>query len=440
MRKPVWLNILKNVLEIPLPILHAKGKGKEVIMSARHKIIIGLVLIGFLSHHSSALEWGAKAPMPNPRSFLGIAAVDEKIYAIGGRNTTGILNIVEIYDSGNDTWAIGTSMPIPRRDFGIGAVNGKIYVIGGYDGTNVLSSVLEYNPSNDSWTLKSPMPTPREWLAVTKVDDKIYAIGGDDGDNYLNVCEEYDPVNDSWTTKTPMPTARGGLTAQAVSGKIYAIGGCPSGVTPCRTVEEYNPVNDSWTSKANMLTARYGLSSAVVNNNIYALGGGPPFSLSTVECYDPSLNSWNNETSMLTARWGLGSVAIAQKIYAIGGQTLYHSGYTNVNEEGGIQVGIEKSIDTRLGIQLKIHPNPFTKRTEIRYQASKGQLFSIKIYNSSGRLIKRFYNLENQNLQPINHISWDGSDQSGAKVLPGIYFICCEMGSYKTTEKLILLR
>lgn len=440
MRTPVWLNILNYVFKIPLPILHAKGKGKEVMMSARHKIIIGLVLIGFLSHFSFAIEWVQKAPMPTPRSSLGIAAIDEKIYAIGGRNTTSSLNIVEIYDSGSDTWSTGSSMPSPRRDFGIGVIDGKIYLIGGYDGTNVLSSVLEYNPSNDSWTLKSPMPTPREWLAVVVVDDKIYAIGGDDGDNYLNTCEEYDPVSDSWTTKTPMPTARGGLTAQAVSGKIYAIGGLPSGVTPCRTVEEYNPVNDSWSSKTNMLTARYGLSSAVVNNNIYALGGGPPFSLSTVECYNPSLNSWNNETSMLTARWGLGSVALAQKIYAIGGQTLYHSGYTNVNEEGGVQVGTEEFIDKRLKIQLKIYPNPFAKRTKISYQASKEQLVSLKIYNSSGSLIKRFYNLENQNLQPINHISWDGSDQSGEKVLPGIYFICCETGSYKTTEKLILLR
>jgi len=189
-----------------------------------------------------------------------------------------------------------------------------------------------------------------------------------------------------------------------------------------------------------MPTARYGLSSAVVNNNIYALGGGPPFSLSTVECYNPSLNSWNNETSMLTVRWGLGSVALAQKIYAIGGQTLYHSGYTNVNEEGGVQVGTEEFIDKRCKLQLKTYPNLYTKRTIISCQAPKGQLVSLNIYNSSGRLIKRFYNLENQNLQPINYISWDGSDQYGEKAMPGIYFVCIEMDSYKTMEKLILLR
>ena len=237
-----------------------------------------------------------------------------------------------------------------------------------------------------------------------------------------------------------MPTARGGLTAQTVAGKIYAIGGCPSGVTPCRTVEEYNPVNDSWTSKANMPTPRYGLASAVVNNQIFVLGGGPPFSLSTVECYNPSLNSWNNETSMPTARWGLGAIAIAQKIYAIGGQTLYHSGYTNVNEEGGVQVGTEESIDMRLEIQLKIHPNPFTKKTKISCQVPKGQLVSLKIYNSSGSLIKRFYTFELQNLRRSNHISWDGADQYGKRVLPGIYFVCLEMVDYKKIEKTVFLR
>lgn len=269
---------------------------------------------------------------------MGIVAVGEKIYAIGGRDGNGTLPTVEIYDTTTNSWTSGASMPAPRREFGIGVAQGKIYVVGGYDGSNILSSVLEYDPAGNTWTSKSPMPAPREGLSVAVVNDTLYAIGGDDGSITLNTVEAYDPVADLWISRAAMPTARTLLTCQEFGGKIYAMGGNDTGVNATGALEVYDPESNSWSTKA-ALMPRYGLSSAVVDEKIYTLGGFIGVSVvAVVQSYDTASNSWSSEAQLLTARWGLGSDAIGNRIYAIGGQTLFHSGYTGVNEVGTVEV------------------------------------------------------------------------------------------------------
>ncbi|MEO0183269.1 MAG: FlgD immunoglobulin-like domain containing protein [candidate division WOR-3 bacterium] len=69
-------------------------------------------------------------------------------------------------------------------------------------------------------------------------------------------------------------------------------------------------------------------------------------------------------------------------------------------------------------------PNPFTEKTEIRYEIpDNSQRISLKIYDITGRLVKRF---DYPTIQPSSQITWTGDDENGRPVSQGIYFLRIE--------------
>jgi N-acetylneuraminic acid mutarotase len=227
--------------------------------------------------------------------------VNSKIYVIGG-TTQAIyawtpIATNEEYDPSTNAWATKANMPNARAGAGAAAVNNKIYVIGG--GTpGTVGINQEYDPATNTWATKAGMPAgARIGLAAAAVNNKIYAIGGALS-SFLTTNEEYDPVTNGWTTKAAMPTARGDLTAAVLNSRVYLIGGL--GGTPATpstifaTIEEYDPASNLWVSKASMPTARRAPMAAAVNSKIYVIGGVLSYSyplsaLSTNEEFSPGL-------------------------------------------------------------------------------------------------------------------------------------------------------
>jgi hypothetical protein len=76
-------------------------------------------------------SWTTKEPMLTARSRFGIAVVEDKIYAIGGRGAEGVLATNEEYDPASDTWTTKEPMPTLRCDFAIAVYDDKIYTFGG---------------------------------------------------------------------------------------------------------------------------------------------------------------------------------------------------------------------------------------------------------------------------------------------------------------------
>ena len=193
-----------------------------------------------------------------------------------------------------NSWAEKAPMHVARGGLGVAAVNGKIYAIGGstqeisnalYVGGGLTGINEEYDPATDNWTIKKPMPTPRAFFAIIVYQNKIYCIGGNAGPTGVN--EVYNPATDTWQTKAPMPTARYGLQGNVVNGKIYLIGGYPSG--PINEV--YDPATDSWTTKSSMPSDTTYYGSAVFDNKIYVVGGYPAGKLNQI--YDPENDNWS---------------------------------------------------------------------------------------------------------------------------------------------------
>jgi hypothetical protein len=306
------------------------------------------------SHFAAPTEnsWAEMTPLPAPRSALGVAVVEGKIYAIGGRvnQHAGVtVGTNEMYEPASNNWTTKASMPTARSQFGMVAYEGKIYCIGGETdinkGTNtnydVALAVNEvYNAATDTWETKAPMPTARSDFEVNVADGKIYVMGGDP-DQTLNYA--YDPSADNWTVKASVPNIGDGYNRAQISaasasfdGKIYWIGIVgfyenPLGMLILNQV--YNPESDSWSQRApppDQLPGPLPEVAAVTTGvwapkRIYVFG--PNY---TNYVYDPATDKWAFVKRMNPTHSEFGVAVIDDKIYVIGGAYFYTAADLNL--------------------------------------------------------------------------------------------------------------
>ncbi|OQW35223.1 MAG: galactose oxidase [Nitrospira sp. SG-bin1] len=293
-------------------------------------------------------NWRTAAPMPTKRTEVAAAALDGRIYVVGGFEKPGLGNVlnfattrsVEVYDPATDQWTSKAPLPVGLHHVGIGVVGGQLYVIGGYSKSafsvwNPVATVYAYDPVRDSWTERAPMPTARGALSVTQQDGKLYAIGGYDRKTNNAQVEVYDPVRNEWTTAASLPTPRDHLATATVAGKIYAIGGRVNGdySQNLAVMERYDPSTDRWTRVAELPTARSGITAAVVEGQVYVFGGeGAGGTFDQNEAYDPVRDTWLTMVSMPTARHGLGSGVVQGRIYVISGGPTPGGSFSDLNE------------------------------------------------------------------------------------------------------------
>lgn len=87
-----------------------------------------------------------------------------------------------------------------------------------------------------------------------------------------------------------------------------------------------------------------------------------------------------------------------------------------------------------------VYPNPFREITNIKLQLPNSKFqHTLRIFDVSGRLVK---NLELPTAYSIlpTLVSWDGTDNNGHEVVPGIYFIELKNAGYNLTRKILRLK
>ena len=242
------------------------------------------------------------------RSFFGALHGDsarrrmgfEKLYIVGGSAPGSVLlATLHRYDSMANAWEAVASMSTARQSLAAAAIDGKLYVMGGYDGQNRLSSVERFDPVTNAWEAVAPMSTARFCPAAAAIDGKLYVMGGSDGQHrFSSVVERFDPAKNAWEAVAPMSTARSNPAAAAINGKLYVMGGY-DGQHLFSSVERYDPAENAWEAVAPMSTARGGPAAAAIDGKLYVMGGSDGQNqLSSVERYDPVTDEWAAITSM----------------------------------------------------------------------------------------------------------------------------------------------
>jgi N-acetylneuraminic acid mutarotase len=241
-------------------------------------------------------SWSKLTTLPVGLNHCNAAAIDGKIYVLGGMTATNAAytwratNASNVFDTKTGAWTALDPQPltIPKGASAVGVYKGVIYLAGGKLGTNQKSvdNVIAFDTATLKWlTLPEParsMGGGRDHIGGAVVGHKFYALGGRDtqtnnvkGDVYML---DLDNLAAGWKPMAKLPTPRGGLSAAAVGTKIYTFGGEGNPASGARGVfpdtEAYDTETDSWTKLKPMSVPRHGTQAAAADGKIYLPGGG----------------------------------------------------------------------------------------------------------------------------------------------------------------------
>ena len=96
-------------------------------------------------------SWSSAANLPAGISYGAAAATQDylaptRVYLVGGYSSSVLSSETQVYYPSNNTWTTGLSLTSPRAYLGLAVVNDVLYAIGGYDGQNWLNTAEQSNP------------------------------------------------------------------------------------------------------------------------------------------------------------------------------------------------------------------------------------------------------------------------------------------------------
>jgi N-acetylneuraminic acid mutarotase len=95
--------------------------------------------------------WRSQSSLPAAGSYAAAEATSgltapKRVYVVGGFDQVSYSNVVRVYDSECDVWSAGASMLTARGYLGLAVVDDVLYAIGGFDGENWLDVNERYLP------------------------------------------------------------------------------------------------------------------------------------------------------------------------------------------------------------------------------------------------------------------------------------------------------
>lgn len=197
----------------------------------------------------STNTWASIPSLPLSGESAGSAAVGvigSKIVLAGGltdlelsgNGSQNTVSVVNVFDTRRGEWkflpARAKHMPQGRDHAGAAAVDGKMYVLGGRENgqENVKDTVFVLNLCNlaAGWQVsQARMPTPRGGVAAGVVRNKVYVLGGEGNteteSGVFDQVEAYDTKKDIWESVGVMRIPRHGTYAVGVGKRVYVPGG-----------------------------------------------------------------------------------------------------------------------------------------------------------------------------------------------------------------------
>jgi N-acetylneuraminic acid mutarotase len=219
-----------------------------------------------------ANRWTEEAPWPTPSAYPCGAAAKGKLYIIGGPNGADGKSVVECYDPATNAWKQLADLPIPRSHSVAVGKGDFVYVIGGFgrgirDGGargGDLDDVSILDVRTNRWASGPRLPKPVHGMAAAVVKDEIHLFGG------LEVDEQHLVLDgEQWVKRAPVPFGVVKMPACGVQGKAVVIGGGEKEAE----VAVYDAATDRWTKGSPTKHARFLAQAVGVGDAVFALGG-----------------------------------------------------------------------------------------------------------------------------------------------------------------------
>ncbi len=274
---------------------------------------------------AQTIVWKQLASLPEGYYLGDTVSLNNEIYFAPGRTDTKNTPFFYKFTPKKNQWIKLADIPKPTMNFALAAVNGKIYAIGGdlFKDTN-----REYNPLTNTWRILEPMPTARQHIDCGVFGNDIFIMGGlTSWKDITKKNEAYNVLSNSWSEKAAIPSLRNNAAVVSLDSLIYVIGGAGTKENiwgDILTVETYNINSNKWVQKNDLPLLLFKPGAVVVNNEIIILGGqtiinGKDDCSKKVFIYKTETDSWLETTPLPAKNVFFGCSSIGNKIYVIGG-------------------------------------------------------------------------------------------------------------------------
>ncbi len=290
------------------------------------KLIITMaLLIAICLSFAQTIVWKQLASLPEGYYLGEAVSLNNEIYFVAGRTDLAKVSYFYKFKPKTNEWIKLADIPNSTFNLALAAVNGKIYAIGGdlFQDTN-----REYNPETDTWKIMEPMPTGRQHIDCGIFGNEIFIMGGlTSWKNITKKHEVYDVLSNSWSEKAAIPSLRNNAAVVTLDSLIYVIGGAGTKEDiwgDVWTVETYNVNSNKWVQKNDLPLLLFKPAAIVVNGELFVLGGQTLIDEKNdcsdkVFIYKPETDSWIETTPLPKKNVFFGCVTIENKIYVISG-------------------------------------------------------------------------------------------------------------------------
>lgn len=290
------------------------------------KLLVILILFTAIgSSFAQTIVWKKLASLPEGYYSGEAVTLNNEIYFVAGRNDASTCPFFYKFNPKTNQWTKLADIPNPATNLALAAINGKIYAIGG---DRFQNANREYDPQANTWKLLEPMPTARQHIDCGVYENKIYISGGlTSWKNISKKNEVYDVLSNSWSEKAAIPSLRNNAAVVSLDSLIYVIGGAGTKEDvwgKILTVETYNINSNKWVKKNDLPLLLFKPAAVVVNNEIIILGGqslinGKNDCSKKALMYKANTDQWIETTPLPAKNVFFGCTSIGNKIYVIGG-------------------------------------------------------------------------------------------------------------------------
>ena len=183
---------------------------------------------------------GGTIPESRRRGSPGAAIYNNKIYMVGGitdGHWSGWVSWFDVYDPATNTWTALPDAPRTRDHFHVAIVNDKLYVIGGRRSSGITNQVFAltipevdvYDFATGQWSTLpggSNLPTPRAGACTVVLGEEVIVVGGET--NAVEANKETEALNvttNTWRRLADLQQARHGTQAIVNNKGIYVVAG-----------------------------------------------------------------------------------------------------------------------------------------------------------------------------------------------------------------------
>lgn len=418
--------------------------------------------LNILTQVNQPNQWCGNFPdIPGSGTLWGHASVayGDTVYCVGGSSSGAPSNVFYKYSISGNVWSFGASLPVAKTGGDLVVCRNKLYYIGGGNTTiNVgTEECFVYDIASGNWNSIANIPIPVTGnVAECYNDSLIYCLFGG-WLTYESLVQVYNVNNNTWSNATQIPSGNGrrSFAGGILGNKLFVCAGFSGSFRNdfwIGTINPLNPLQITWQQKPNISVATSRPGGTAILGKFYVVIGEISGGMGndSIAIWDTTLQTWSYKDGKPVRTnnlYGAVSATITYcqnrpgvKIWCTGGsiqgqttRPLDVFADTCLLNCSGTLTGINNN-NSLVSYRLEQnYPNPFNPKTAIKITLPNKDYIKLTIYDILGNEIEVLYNGYKE--KGFYEFEFDGSNFSS-----GVYFCKLKTSLNSEVKKMILLK